>query len=264
MMASEQDFYVEEDRSGQTQSEGDQGTIGAGLAKSRILTPKGEQALFKRLRFITTRSKAIQSTLNTKRPSKKSVAEIARLKVDREATIEEITTANLRLVASIARKLSRSEQDFEEFFSEGTSILLYAIEKFDYARGFRFSTYATHSIQRHLYRVIERRQKRSQRELGGNQEMLANETQPDDIEDISPAASMAITEEALRQVNELLDDREKTIVLGRFGLDGSDKTQSFQALGEQLGLSKERTRQIYNKGIEKLGKVMKPFADQLE
>ncbi len=51
--------------------------------------------------------------------------------------------SNLRLVASIARKFSKSRNDFEELLSEGNAILLYAVDKFDFSRGFRFSTYAT-------------------------------------------------------------------------------------------------------------------------
>lgn len=62
----------------------------------------------------------------------------------------QLVRSNLRLVASIARKFSTSVQDVEEFSSDGSMILLGAIDRFDYSRRFRFSTYATHSIQRHF------------------------------------------------------------------------------------------------------------------
>ncbi len=265
ILVDDNKLYVqEEERPDSYRPRTEQATIGSALSKSRILTPEGEQQLFKQLRFVDVRAKAIKSTLDPKKPNKKSIAELEQLKTQRESTLEEITKANLRLVASIARKLSRSEQDFDEFFSEGTSILLYAIEKFDYKRGFRFSTYATHSVQRHLYRVIQRRQKRSQHEFAGDQEMLANEAEQGSEDEFSPEATLAITEEVLKKVDELLDGRERTIVLGRFGLDGTDASRSFRELGEQMGLSKERVRQLFNSGIAKLGQAMEPFADQFE
>lgn len=235
-------------------------SLQAALQQCRLLTFEGEQFLFKQLNFLRFRASAIQATMNRARPAKKAVSEVERLLRDAEAAREEIAKANLRLVASIAGRLSISREEFDEFVAEGNAILLYAIDKFDYSRGFRFSTYVTHAVQRHLYRVIERRRKQAQREYAREAEMLAEEPavefdpcEPTEA-DIKAAASTVIA-----KIDETLDEREQVIVRGRFGLDGSGKGQTFRMLGEELGLSKERVRQLFQRGIEKLGPVAKPF-----
>ena len=135
------------------------------VRQSRLLTFDGEQLLFKRLNFLRFRANAIRLTLNPKRPAKKKVLDMERLLDEAASVREELARANLRLVVSIAGKLALSRDEFDEFVAEGNGILLYAIDKFDYARGYRFSTYVTHAVQRHLYRFIERRKKRASREF---------------------------------------------------------------------------------------------------
>ena len=130
------------------------------LQQSRLLTFEGEQLLFKRLNFLRFRANAIQVSVNPKRPSKRKLAELERLLSEARQVRDDLAEANLRLVASIAGKLAISREEFDEFFAEGNGILLYAIDKFDYSRGYRFSTYVTHAVQRHLYRFIDRRKKR--------------------------------------------------------------------------------------------------------
>lgn len=232
----------------------------APLQESRLLTFEGEQLLFKQLNFLRFRASAIQATLNPKRPAKKKVREMERLLVEAEAAREELAKANLRLVASIAGKLSISGEEFDEFVAEGNGILIYAIDKFDYSRGYRFSTYVTHAVQRHLYRVIDRRRKRAQREHACQAEVMAQEpmieTDPSElIEDEIKVAAAAV----IAKLEDTLDEREQFIVRGRFGLDGSGKSLTFRELGEQLGLSKERVRQLLQRSLEKLGEVAKPF-----
>src|SRR5690606_38354574 len=61
--------------------------------------------------------------------------------------------ANLRLLVSLAKKFAHNFQHFEELLSEGHVKLMQAVDKFDYSRGFRFSTYATHAICRTYYRI---------------------------------------------------------------------------------------------------------------
>jgi RNA polymerase primary sigma factor len=234
------------------------------LQQSRLLTFEGEQLLFKRLNFLRFRANAIQVSMNQKRPSKKKLAELERLLTEVKAVRDDLAEANLRLVASIAGKLAMSREEFDEFFAEGNGILLYAIDKFDFSRGYRFSTYVTHAVQRHLYRFIDRRKKRSRREFACEPEILMNDitvaANPDVISDdeVKEAAAAVIS-----KIDQTLDDRERFIIRGRFGLDGSGKGKTYSHLGEQLGLSKERVRQLFQRAIEKLGEVAKPFESTL-
>jgi RNA polymerase primary sigma factor len=233
------------------------------VEQSRLLTPDGEQFLFKRLNFLRFRASALQATCKSlKRPKKKTLAEIDRLLVEANASRDQIACANLRLVASIVRRLSGSKDEFDEFLAEGNTILLRAIDKFDYARGYRFSTYATHAVQRHTFRLVERTRKRRQREVTGANQPL------EQTADSPPAADHEKTTEAFNAIiarfDTVLDEREQFIVCARLGLDGAPKGKTLRVIADELGLSKERVRQLFNKSVEKLAEVASPLAEFAE
>jgi RNA polymerase primary sigma factor len=223
-----------------------------------LLTAAGEQALFRLMNFLKYKASRLRSRLSRKNPQKKTVDEIERLMRKAEAVRSMIAEANLRLVAKIARKLCRND-DFEDFQSEGNFILLYSIDRFDIDRGFRYSTYATHAIQRHLYRQMHRRSRRTSRESVTAAEILAESVEA------APAAEEPEFDPALaKRVVELmngLDPREAAILKARFGF-GGDKGEPLRAVAMRLGLSKERVRQLQKRAIERLQGLMEPPADE--
>jgi len=81
-------------------------------------------------------------------------AELAHLAADGEAAKRLFIRANLRLVVSLARRYSRSSMPLLDLIQEGNVGLVRAVEKFDYARGFKFSTYATWWIRQSIGRAI--------------------------------------------------------------------------------------------------------------
>ena len=230
------------------------------IDESRLLTFEGEQLLFKRLNFLRFRANAIKVTLPDRRPPKKLIREIDRLLAEAAATREEIARANLRLVCSIARKMSSGSPDeFDEYVGEANAILLNAIDKFDFSRGYRFSTYATHAVQRHLYRFIGRVSKRKGKETDSPVSIESASDTHDQADGPTHQDVMDAAETVLARVNDVLDERERAIVLGRFGFNESGKSKTLRELGSELGLSKERVRQIQQLALEKLAEVAKPF-----
>lgn len=261
LQAVEVDLYKEEEPiTGTLNSENFAASLLSAVRQSRLLTFDGEQLLFKRLNFLRFRANAVRLTLNPKRPAKKKVREMERLLDEAASVRDELAGANLRLVVSIAGKLSMSRDEFDEFVAEGNGILLYAIDKFDYARGYRFSTYVTHAVQRHLYRFIERRKKRAAREFAREPDLMISDVMvdpnPDELAESEVKQAIAAV---VAKIDQTLDDRERFIIRGRFGLDGTGESKTYTSLGEQLGLSKERVRQLFQRAIEKLGEVAKPF-----
>ena len=214
------------------------------IDESRLLTFEGEQFLFKRLNFLRFRANALQVTLPPRKPPRKTLKEIQRLLNEAEETRSQIVHANLRLVTSIARRIAPTPDD-----------------KFDFSRGYRFSTYATHAIQRHLYRFINRAGKRRQRETASQDSIIAAE-QPPEAAGPSAGSVMLAAEHVLSKIDEVLDERERIIVLGRFGLGDNERAKTLRELGQELGLSKERVRQLQQQGLEKLAAVASPFQEE--
>ncbi len=71
-----------------------------------------------------------------------------------EAALDRFITANLRLVVSVARKYGRSQMPLLDLVQEGNTGLIRAVEKFDYTKGFKFSTYATWWVRQSISRGI--------------------------------------------------------------------------------------------------------------
>ena len=71
-----------------------------------------------------------------------------------DLAVQEFIQANLRLVVSIARKYGRSAMPMLDLVQEGNTGLIRAVEKFDYAKGFKFSTYATWWVRQAITRGI--------------------------------------------------------------------------------------------------------------
>jgi RNA polymerase primary sigma factor len=134
-----------------------------------------------------------------------------------------------------------------------------AVEKFDYSRGFKFSTYASWAIMKNYARTIPEHNTHRDRYQTGRDELLehvAGPTLEEHESDYLPAVRAN-----LDRMLGTLDERERNILRQRFGIDENREPQTLQQIGRRFGVSKERVRQLEARAISKL---RTEFADQIE
>jgi RNA polymerase primary sigma factor/RNA polymerase sigma factor len=223
----------------------------ASLYEVPLLTREQEVWLFRRFNYLKYRATGLREQLDVERPSARLMDQIERLYEEIVEVKNRIVRANLRLVVSIAKRRVSPGDSFFDLVSDGNMSLIRAVEKFDYARGNKFSTYASWAIMKNYARTIPDEHRRRDRFRAADSEMLqsAADRRADEYQQRLAAS------DRLRQVGKFLDrldQREQTIIIRRYGLDHEHEPQTLKEVGAALGVTKERVRQIEAKALEKL------------
>ncbi|MEM9184935.1 MAG: sigma-70 family RNA polymerase sigma factor [Planctomycetota bacterium] len=221
----------------------------ARMCATPLLAADDERELFRWMNYFKFRANALRSRLS-RRPE--LAGEVQECLERGERLRNYIIQANTRLVLSIARKFADARNSFDDLLSQGIASLMHAVEKFDFDRGYRFSTYATCAVRRDLYRLVMGRKKDLQRFATGTGEHLEGCSDERAPLDPNAEADWKRLSSGVGEILEHLDDREKFIVKRRYGLEGSGKKVSYSILGRELGISKERVRQLANRAMDKL------------
>ena len=219
------------------------------MCATPLLEARMEQVCFRHMNWHKYRANVLRAKLAPQGVAGEEVFEIESHLREADRIRNYILQANCRLVMSIVKKFSESRDHFEELVSESLLTLAGAAEKFDISRGFRFSTYATRSIQRRLYRFLTQRQKQRRRFLNNSDENLTATVAEREFDLDSEATLDSVALEALLAK---LDRRERLIVEARFGLRNLGKKQTFLEIGNRLKISKERVRQLAERALLKL------------
>jgi len=223
----------------------------ASLYEMPLLTREQEAHLFRRYNFLKYQAQKLRDQLNPLQPKASLMDEIETLHQQAVATKNEIARANLRLVVSIAKRHVTPDQNFFELVSDGNMSLLRAIEKFDFARGNKFSTYASWAIMKNFARTIPGEFKHRDRFRTSQEELFAA-TQEHRGNPLAEEGAQHRREAQIERILRRLDEREQKIIIGRFGLDHAQEPQTLKEVGASLGVTKERIRQIEARALSKL------------
>ena len=223
----------------------------ARLYEVPLLNQEAETYLFRKMNYLKFRADRLRQKLHPRTASAAQLDKIEGLQAEAQETRNQIIEANLRLVFSLAKRYaSVGSAAFDEFMGEGHVTLMRAVEKFDFSRGVKFSTYATWAVVNGCNALLKK-------QSAANRHAFS---QPmDGVEDSVADHRVTVGEE--RSVQELrhavgklllgLNSRERAIIEARFGFD-LHQSPTLKELGEGLGISKERVRQLQQRALEKL------------
>jgi RNA polymerase primary sigma factor len=293
------------------------------------LTPRAEKNKFAAAKLAAAKRKLLKKELaagRTLEEFKKDVRMLQRWMDKSQEAKREMVESNLRLVISIAKKYTNRGLSFLDLIQEGNMGLMKAVEKFEYRRGYKFSTYATWWIRQAVTRAIAdqartiripvhmietinkvlRGAKKLMMETGreptpeelaielgltpervreiykiaqhpislqaevgdGGESQFGDFLEDTAIESPAEATGYAILKDKMNEVLATLTDRERTVLIERFGLlDGKPKT--LEEVGVRFKVTRERVRQIEAKALRKMrhptrAKQLQAFLDLLE
>lgn len=223
----------------------------ASLYEVPLLTKEQEVYLFRKMNYLKHKAKLLQDKIDVNRPRASDLDELERLLQEALEVKNRIIRSNLRLVVSIAKRHVTPQTNLFELVSDGNMSLIRAVEKFDYSRGFKFSTYASWAIMKNFARSIPEEAVRRDRFVTGYDEIF--DTAADRRSDpYHEETSMREIKNLLYTILDKLDEREQHVIIARFGLGQEGTPRTLEQVGRELGVTKERVRQLESRALKKL------------
>lgn len=224
----------------------------AALYDVPLLTREQEYHLFRKMNYLKHKASRLREGLEETSGSKTAMMdEIDDLYEAAVLVKNKVVQSNLRLVVSIAKRHVASTDDFFALVSDGNMSLIRAVEKFDYSRGNKFSTYASWAIMKNFARTIPSEFKHRDRFRTTTEELFVAR-QDDRLDPYVEETVQRSRQRELSKILNRLDEREQKIITARFGLGRGTEPLTLKQVGEEMGVTKERIRQLEARALTKL------------
>ncbi len=221
-----------------------------------LLSADEEVSLFRQYNFLKYQLAKARDELTPSELTPKQLERLTGIYDRAMGARNRLVLANLRLVVHHATRHLRGGGSLDELVSDGTVSLMQAIERFDYTRGVRFSTYSSWAILKNYAKSIPREIEARRPVMEDSQEIVerAADGRPGeegqrDLRGVlrSLVASMLLE----------LSAREREVVVARFGL-GDQEAETLEQIGRRYDITRERVRQIEARALRKLAAVADP------
>jgi RNA polymerase sigma factor (sigma-70 family) len=222
------------------------------LYQEPLLNKPQEQHLFRQMNFYKHKACQLRAQLDPRHARIQEIEQIEDWQRKAGAVKDRLIRCNMRLVESIAKRHVDQGDNYFELVSDGNMSLIRAVDKFDFSRGNKFSTYATWAIMKNYARSIPAEKHHKERYQTGKEELfeLAADGRSNEQE------LLTIQELAKKRVNRLLEQlepRERQIIQMRAGLESYPEGMTLEEIGKRMdGITKERARQLYVRGMKRL------------
>jgi len=220
------------------------------LYERPLLSREQEAHMFRKMNYLKHVLHKLQERLGDGPVRVADLQRVEELRAEIKKLRDLLIECNQRLVHNLATKHLNPGQNLDELKSDANVSLMRAVEKFDYSRGNKFSTYATWAIMKNFARSIPDENTRKQRYLTGTEELFEGKADVrSDEQEVVAAAEQA--RDRVNRLLEYLDPRTREVIRMRTGLDGSEE-MTLEQIGQHFGITKERVRQINVRGMKQL------------
>lgn len=223
----------------------------------QLMSAAEERLMFYRFNYCKMRLSQLKRKIRAEGLSQKLATEFLEWHRKFVHFREYLVRTNLALVLAMAKRSRLGDADFSEVVSEGNMALLRAVDKFNVDRGFKFSTYGCRAIIKAFSRTAMKASRYRMR--------FPTEFEPDmEKSDWQDRRHNAVEEECIDELKTIVNGNladlssiEETVIRRRFNWQHEDDSPlTLEEVGQIIGVTKERVRQIQNKALAKIRGLM--------
>lgn len=223
----------------------------------QLMTAAEEKLMFLRFNYAKLKLGVLSRRVRRQGLTRQTAQELVDWHRRFEHFREYLVRTNLALVLAMAKRTRLGDVDFAEIVSEGNMALMRAVDKFDIGRGFKFSTYACRAILKAFSRTSMKHSRHRMR--------FPVEFEPDmEKSDWADKRRDQVEDDCLDELKQIvnrnladLSETEQTVLRRRFNWEQEeDAPLTLEEVGAIIGVTKERVRQIQNKALAKIRRLM--------